>query len=101
MAATQETLRRIQSLEQLYRSGYHSEAIDTTIDKLVAIERARVGQEVTRLEERLRRFEQQYQLDSATFHTQFEAGDWGTRQTSLNGVPSTGCGYPPRNNSSC
>ena len=77
MATSQETLRRIQSLEQLYRSGYHSEAIDSTIDKLMAMERARVGQELTRLEERLRQFEQQYQLDSAAFHAQFDAGELG------------------------
>ena len=77
MAANQETLLKIQSLEQLYRSGYHSDTIDTTIDKLVAMERSRAGQELTHLEDRLRQFEEQYRLSSAAFYVQFQAGELG------------------------
>lgn len=77
MSREQQTLTKIQSLEQLYRSGYHSDAIDATIDKLVSMERARTEREVARLEETLRKFEQQYQLSSAEFYRRFQAGEMG------------------------
>ena len=56
MAASQQTLLKIQSLEQLYRSGYHSQTIDATIDKRVGIERTRAEQELARVEDRLHQF---------------------------------------------
>ena len=77
MAASQQTLLKIQSLEQLYRSGYHSQTIDATIDKLVGIERTRAEQELARLEDRLHQFEAQYHLASAKFYAQFRAGEMG------------------------
>jgi hypothetical protein len=61
MTARGQTLTKIQSLAQLYQAGYHSETVDTTIDKLVAIERARLEREATDLGERLASFEEQYQ----------------------------------------
>ncbi len=77
MAANQQTLLKIQSLEQLYRTGYHSETIDASIDKLVGIERTRVEQEMARLEEKLHKFEDQYRLSSAEFLRQFQNGELG------------------------
>jgi hypothetical protein len=77
MTVNQQTLRKIQSLEQLVRSGYHSETIDTTVDKLVVMEQTRAGQELARLEETLHKLEEQYQLSSAAFYQRFRDGDLG------------------------
>ena len=77
MAVNQQTLLKIQSLEQLYRTGYHSDTIDASIDKLVGIERTRVKQEMAHLEENLHKFEDQYRLSSSEFHRQFRAGEMG------------------------
>ncbi|MBX2997205.1 MAG: hypothetical protein KF893_01750 [Caldilineaceae bacterium] len=67
MTASQQTLLKIQSLEQLYRTGYHSDTIDTTIDKLIAIEHTHAKQVLARLEATLHRFEEEYKLSSEDF----------------------------------
>lgn len=72
-----QTLARIQSLERLYRRGYRSKAVDTTIDKLVALEQDRARRESTQIEQRLRAFEAQYHLSSDEFYRRFQAGDLG------------------------
>jgi uncharacterized protein YhaN len=77
MAVNQQTLLKIQSLEQLYRNGYHSNTVDAAIDKLVGLEQTRVEQELTRLEERLHKLEAQYHLSSADFYRLFRAGEMG------------------------
>lgn len=77
MTASEQTLLRIQSLEQLYRNGYHSSAVDAAIDKLVGIEQARLEQELSRLEEKLAKFEAHYQRSSAQFYSLFQAGEMG------------------------
>ena len=77
MAVNQQTLLKIQSLEQLYRHGYHSTTVDAAIDKLVGIEQARVEQELARLQERLGKFEEQYLISSAEFYRQFRTGEMG------------------------
>jgi len=77
MAINQQTLLKIQSLEQLYRNGYHSNTVDAAIDKLVGIEQTRVEQELARLEGRLRKLEDQYHLSSPEFYRQFQAGEMG------------------------
>jgi hypothetical protein len=77
MAVNQQTLLKIQSLEQLYRNGYHSNTVDAAIEKLVGIEQTRVEQELARLQERLRKFEEQYLISSAEFYRQFRAGEMG------------------------
>lgn len=77
MAVNQQTLLKLQSLEQLYRNGYQSSTVDTAIDKLVDIEQARLEQELARLEARLHQFEAQHQLASAEFFRLFRAGELG------------------------
>jgi hypothetical protein len=77
MTVNQQTLLKLQSLEQLYRNGYHSSTIDATIDKLVVIEQTRLEQEMARLEERLHQFEAQHHLSSAEFYRLFRAGEIG------------------------
>ena len=56
MAIDPQTLTQIQSLEWLYRSGYRSETVDVTIDKLMTMERTHAARELARLEETLHKF---------------------------------------------
>lgn len=77
MTLSEQTLTRIQSLAYLYKTGYHSETVDSTIAKLVAMERSRLERESATLVERLQFFEQQYHLPSADFYQKFQAGEMG------------------------
>ena len=77
MAIDAQTLTQIQSLEWLYRSGYRSETVDTTINKLVTMERVHAARELARLDETLHKFEAQYQLSSQEFYHRFRAGAMG------------------------
>jgi len=77
MRTNAQTLTRIQNLARLYRSGYHSSTVDTTIDKLLTMEGAKAQRELLDLEERLRVFERQYQLSSDEFQRRFRAGEMG------------------------
>lgn len=71
------TLTRIQSLARLYQTGYRSSTVDATIEKLIAMERARLESEVEDLAAHLDTFEQRYQLSSEEFHRRFQAGAMG------------------------
>ena len=77
MTAGTQTLAKIQSLAQLYQTGYRSPIVDATIEKLVAMEYARLEQEVASLAERLRFFEERYQRTSADFYRRFQTGELG------------------------
>lgn len=77
MAMNQQTLLKIQSLEQLYRNGYQSNTVDAAIEKLVDMEQTRLEQELARLEERLHQLEVHYKLSSVEFDRLFRAGDLG------------------------
>lgn len=77
MDINQQTLLKLQSLEQLYRQGYHSSTVDAAIDKLVGIEQAHLGQELVRLEARLHKLETEHRLSSAEFHRLFQGGELG------------------------
>lgn len=77
MTVNQQTLLKLQSLEQLYRNGYQSSTVDAAIDKLVGIEQMRLEQELARLEERLHQLEAQHHLSSAEFYRLFRAGEIG------------------------
>ena len=74
MRAGTQTLTGIRNLPRLYRSGYHSSTVDTTIDKLLTMESAKAQRELVDLEERLCAFERQYQLSSDEFYARFRAG---------------------------
>ena len=94
MTANTQTLTRIRNLERLYRGGYHSRVIDTTIDKLVEIEATALQRELTSQEERLKAFEAQYALSSEEFYSRFRAGKMGDRPICSSGVRFTRCGRP-------
>ena len=72
-----KTLDKLHHLESLYQRGYQSEMIDRSLDKIMALEYAAAQRELTDLQQRLQRFETQYQLTSAEFHTKFQAGELG------------------------
>jgi len=61
----------------LYRRGYRSQTVDTTIDKLVALEQDRMRRESAQIEQRLHALEAQYHLGSDEFYHRFQAGDLG------------------------
>jgi len=77
MTVSGQTLTRIQSLARLYQTGYRSNTVDTTINKLVSMERSRLQAELDDLARHLRLFEQQYHLSSGEFHHKFQAGEIG------------------------
>ena len=77
MMTENRTLTRIESLAQLYQTGYRSNTVDSTIDKLIHMEQSRLEQEVASLKEKLRVFEERYQLASADFYGRFQAGEIG------------------------
>lgn len=64
-------------LERLYRRGYQSDVIDLSIDKLLMLERAAAQHDLESLEQRLRDYEERYQMSSAEFHERFRAGQTG------------------------
>jgi len=77
LTAGGHTLNRIQSLARLYQIGYRSKTVDATIEKLVAMEQARLEMEAESLATHLRQFEQRYDLSSEEFHRRFQAGTMG------------------------
>jgi len=77
MSNGQQTIKQIQILDKLYQSGYRSNTIDATIDKLIAIERIRIGKEVESLAESLAEFEHRYGLSSKLFFEKFQSGQMG------------------------
>jgi hypothetical protein len=77
MTVSNQTLTRIQSLAWLYQAGYQSHTVDATIEKLIDIERTRLQRDAQKLEERLRAFEELYDLSSAEFDQRFHNGKMG------------------------
>lgn len=71
------TLDRIESLSKLVRTGYHSNALNTTIAKLVEMEQSRLQAEAEKLSAHLVTFEQRYQLSSEEFARRFQEGVLG------------------------
>jgi hypothetical protein len=72
-----KTLNKLQHLESLYQRGYQSEMIDRSLDKIMALEYAAVQRELTDLQQRLQKFENQYHFSSAEFYAKFQAGTLG------------------------
>jgi hypothetical protein len=77
MTVSGQTLTKIQLLARLVQTGYQSNVVDATLDKLIVMERARLEIEAESLAGQLRPFEQRYQLPSAEFHRRFRAGEMG------------------------
>ena len=75
--AAPKTLEKLRHLESLYRHGYQNEAIDRSVDKLLALESAEIQQNAAKIHVILQRFEQQYQLSSKEFFERFESGAAG------------------------
>ena len=77
MIANRQTLTQIQSIAQLYQTGYRSNVVDRTIKKLVSIEHAHLETELSDLSARLLDFENQYNLSSEEFYRRFQTGKMG------------------------
>ncbi len=77
MTLSGQTLTNIQSLARLVQTGYQSNVVDATLDKLIVMERAHLETEAESLARQLRAFEQRYQVSSAEFHRRFRAGEMG------------------------
>ncbi len=77
MEASVGTLEKLQILESLCRSGYQSDVIQRTIDKLIALEQDRVRRELSKLRARLQAFEAQYEMSSDDFYKRYEQGELG------------------------
>lgn len=77
MTVSEQTLSKIHSLARLVETGYQSNVVDATLDKLILIERARLEREADDLARHLQLFEQRYQLPSTEFHRRFRAGEMG------------------------
>jgi hypothetical protein len=77
MDSSGQTLTKIQSLARLVQTGYQSDVVDATLDKLIDMEQARLEIEAENLAKQLHPFEQRYQLSSAEFHSRFRAGEMG------------------------
>jgi len=74
MEASVATLEKLKILESLCRSGYQSDVIQRTIEKLIAFEQDRVRHESSKLRARLQAFESRYKMSSADFYRQYEQG---------------------------
>jgi hypothetical protein len=68
------TARRLHALAELYEQGQVSDLMDRTLEKLMRHEAEECQALLTQLQADLAEFEQKYQLSSAEFHRQFQAG---------------------------
>lgn len=74
---TTNTLEKLQILETIYQEGYQNEFIDRALDKILDLERTKAQQDLSELQQQLRRFETQYHLNSQNFYRRFHQGDLG------------------------
>lgn len=77
MTVQTQTVNRLQSLLDLYRSGYRSPVVDQTVGKLIALEVKQCRDELQRLAARLSDYERQYEMSSDEFYRRFRAGELG------------------------
>ena len=77
MSTAVRTLDKLESLERLYRQGFHSEVVDRVLDKLLATEIERAWMERRDLEARLADYEKRYRMSSEEFYRRFRAGELG------------------------
>ena len=74
MEASVATIKKLKILESLCRSGYESDVIQRTIEKLIVFEQDRVRHELSKLRARLQTFESRHKMSSADFYRQYERG---------------------------
>jgi hypothetical protein len=71
------TAKRLHALAELYEQGQVSDLMDRTLEKLMRHEAEECQALLTQLQADLAEFEQKYQLSSAEFYRQFQAGHTG------------------------
>jgi hypothetical protein len=57
MTNTKQTIERLRQLQELYRRGYHSDIMGSSLEKLLSLERAAAERELAELPRRLAEFE--------------------------------------------
>jgi hypothetical protein len=77
MTAEEKTLKQLRYLETLYHQGYRSDTIARSLEKIIALERARAQRELDDLRKRLQSFEARYHMSSEDFYRRFRAGELG------------------------
>ncbi|NOX62750.1 MAG: hypothetical protein GXP42_12510 [Chloroflexi bacterium] len=77
MTADTQTINRLQALLRLYQSGYQSVAVDKTVEKLMALERARLQKDLEKFKEKLIYYESQYGMSTEEFYDRFRSGELG------------------------
>lgn len=76
MVTTLEKVRRLEQYLAVDNSTV-DQVMDTTIDKLLIRERARILELKERLLRQCKQFEEDYLLDSTEFYTRYEEGEMG------------------------
>jgi hypothetical protein len=71
------TAKRLHALAELYEQGQVSDLMDRTLEKLLRHEAEECQALLNQLQADLAEFEQKYQLSSAEFYRQFQAGHTG------------------------
>ena len=71
------TAERLQALAELYQQGQSSDLMDRTLEKLLRHEAELCQAQLSQLQADLAEFEGQYNLSSAEFYRQFQAGQTG------------------------
>ena len=74
MGNKSQTLERIRKLGKLVSKGVEDELIRQTLDKLLYQERCKQESGLKEIEERLKYFEEQYNMDSEIFYQRFTQG---------------------------
>ena len=73
-AVATTTAQRLSTLAQLYQQGQTSQLMDRTLDKLLAHEAEQARLQLETLDADLTTFEQQYDMTSAEFFGDYQAG---------------------------
>lgn len=71
------TAERLRALAELYQQGRTSDLMDRTLEKLLHHEVEQCQIQLSQLQTDLAEFEQRYNLSSAEFYRQFQAGETG------------------------
>ena len=78
-AVATTTAQRLSTLAQLYQQGQTSQLMDRTLDKLLAHEAEQARLQLETLDADLATFEQQYDMTSAEFFGDYQAGQTDDR----------------------
>jgi len=76
-----ETMHKIQTLEKLINLGIEDGLIDKTLSKLIQYKTNKMERELQELEDSMKKFESEYNMDTETFYKKFEEGELGDERS--------------------